>query len=86
MIGVVILVVPLVVEVVHELPGSLLEGRAVAVDQLTHRLPQGPVRKITTASGLTSVDTLTAHFSNGPRLFHLIVDLRWPLSAAHPDH
>lgn len=37
---------PLVVEVAHELRGSVLDGQVVAVHQLTYRLSQGPVWKV----------------------------------------
>jgi hypothetical protein len=37
---------PFFLEVVHELRSSVLGGQVVAVHQLTHRLPQGPVGKV----------------------------------------
>jgi hypothetical protein len=46
LVRVVVFVMPLVVEVAHELRGSVLDGQVVAVHQLTYRLSQGPVWKV----------------------------------------
>lgn len=45
LVGVVILVVPFVLEVLHELPRPLVAASTVLVIQAIHRLPQRPVRK-----------------------------------------